>query len=89
MLLVAVFVLTNTVSADGSIGGVYQASLRLAEQSYAGSTKTSIEELKDGIKGLVKAQSASNPPASESRPVDEGQNHERNGQPTGSGQKGQ
>ena len=35
MLLVAVFVLANTVSADGSISGVYQASLRLAEQSYA------------------------------------------------------
>ena len=34
MLLVAVFVLTNTVSADGSISGVYRASLRLAEQSY-------------------------------------------------------
>jgi predicted anti-sigma-YlaC factor YlaD len=35
MLLVAVFVLTNTVSADGSISGMYQASVRLAEQSYA------------------------------------------------------
>ena len=34
MLLVAVFVLTNTVSADGSISGMYSASLRLAEQSY-------------------------------------------------------
>lgn len=34
MLLVAVFVLTNTVSTDGSISGVYRASLRLAEQSY-------------------------------------------------------
>ena len=34
MLLLAVFVLANTVSADGSITGVYQASLRLAEKSY-------------------------------------------------------
>lgn len=59
MLLVAVFVLTNTVSADGSIGGVYQASLRLAEQSYAGSTKEGIKELKDGLKGLVGAQPTS------------------------------
>ncbi len=33
-LLVAVFVLAQTVSADGSISGVYRASLRLAEQSY-------------------------------------------------------
>jgi anti-sigma factor RsiW len=32
MLLVAVLVLTNTVSADGSIGGIYEASLKIAEQ---------------------------------------------------------
>jgi len=33
MLLVAVFVLTNTVSADGSISGMYSSTLRLAGQS--------------------------------------------------------
>jgi hypothetical protein len=33
MLLVAVLVLTHTVSTDGSIGGVYAASIRLAEQT--------------------------------------------------------
>ena len=33
MVLLAVLVLTNTVSADGSISGVYSASMRLAEQS--------------------------------------------------------
>ncbi len=38
MLLLAVLVLTNTVSADGSISGMYQASLRLAQQTYAGAT---------------------------------------------------
>lgn len=38
MLLVAILVLTNTVSADGSIGGVYAASLQLAEQTSAKST---------------------------------------------------
>jgi hypothetical protein len=48
MLLVAVFVLTNTVSADGSISGVYRASLRLAEQSYS-----------NGLKGLVGGQGQS------------------------------
>lgn len=32
MLLVAVFVLTNTVSSDGSISGLYRASLELAGQ---------------------------------------------------------
>lgn len=49
MLLVAVFVLANTVSADGSISGVYQASLRLAEQSYT-----------NGLKELVGGQPPSN-----------------------------
>ncbi len=33
MLLVAVLVLTSTVSADGSISGVYGAGVRLAEQT--------------------------------------------------------
>src|SRR5882724_11273622 len=51
MLLVAVFVLTNTVSADGSISGVYSASLRLAEQS-AGSNGR-IKEITQGLKELV------------------------------------
>jgi len=35
MILVAVLVLTNTVSADGSIGGVYDAGLALAERTGA------------------------------------------------------
>ena len=38
MLLVAILVLTNTVSADGSIGGVYNASLQLAEQTSGQAT---------------------------------------------------
>ena len=33
MLLVAILVLTNTVSADGSISGVYDAGLQLAERT--------------------------------------------------------
>jgi anti-sigma factor RsiW len=63
MLLVAVFVLTNTVSADGSISGVYSASLRLAEQSYAAGSKGGIKEITNGLKELVGGQSAS--PAAE------------------------
>jgi hypothetical protein len=39
MLLLAVLVLTTTVSADGSISGVYRASLRLAEQTAGGASK--------------------------------------------------
>src|SRR5918997_3213926 len=34
MLLVAVLVLTSTVSADGSVGGMSRASIKLAEQTY-------------------------------------------------------
>lgn len=56
MLLVAVFVLTNTVSADGSISGVYRASLRLAEQSYSGGSEGGIKEFTNGLKGLVGGQ---------------------------------
>lgn len=58
MLLVAVIVLTNTVSADGSIGGMYMASVKLAEQSYSqGSSRAvqpskftaDLDKLTDGI----------------------------------------
>jgi hypothetical protein len=65
MLLVAVFVLTNTVSADGTISGVYSASLRLAEQSYAGGSGGGIKEITQGLKDLVGGQHQSTPPASE------------------------
>ncbi|MFN2492229.1 MAG: anti-sigma factor [Pyrinomonadaceae bacterium] len=65
MLLVAVFVLTNTVSADGSISGVYTASLRLAEQSYSAGSNGGIKEITKGLKQLVGAQPASNLPAAQ------------------------
>jgi hypothetical protein len=79
MLLVAVFVLTNTVSADGSISGVYTASLRLAERS-ADSTG-GINEITKGIKDLVGGQrngAAPTPPA--------GQQNQSQQQPKPSGQ---
>jgi len=53
MLLVAVFVLTNTVSADGSISGVYSASLRLAEQGYAAGSTGGMQKITNGLKELV------------------------------------
>jgi hypothetical protein len=65
MLLVAVFVLTNTVSADGSISGVYSASLRLAEQSYAAGSNGGIKEITNGLKELVGGQRQSAQPAAE------------------------
>jgi anti-sigma factor RsiW len=58
MLLLAVLVLTNTVSADGSISGMYQASLKLAEQTYSQGASRAVkpskitedlDRLKDGI----------------------------------------
>jgi anti-sigma factor RsiW len=52
MLLVAILVLTNTVSADGSIGGVYNASLQLAEQT-SGKSNTQVNEITNDLKELV------------------------------------
>lgn len=43
MLLVSVFVLTNTVSTDGSVGGIYHASIQLAERTAGNASKTSAE----------------------------------------------
>jgi Putative zinc-finger len=41
MLLVSIFVLTNTVSTDGSVGGIYHASLQLAERTAGNASKSS------------------------------------------------
>jgi Putative zinc-finger len=51
MLLVSVFVLTNTVSTDGSISGVYQASLQLAERTAGNASRSSA--LPNGMKQLA------------------------------------
>src|SRR5207302_1563450 len=50
MLLVAVFVLTNTVSTDGSVGGIYHASLQLAQRTADNATRSSV--LPNGMKKL-------------------------------------
>jgi len=50
MLLVAVFVLTNTVSADGSISGMYSASIKLAEQSGANGKGVNGSGFSQGVK---------------------------------------
>lgn len=68
MLLVAVFVLTNTVSADGSISGVYSASLRLAQQGYAAAPSGGIQGIANGFKELVGGQQPSAQPAAEQKP---------------------
>lgn len=81
MLLVAVFVLTNTVSADGSISGVYSASLRLAEQS-AGSNGR-IKEITQGLKELVGGQrQEAQPPAQQNQGSQQNQEPKQNGAPS-------
>jgi hypothetical protein len=60
MLLVAVFVLTNTVSADGSISGVYSASLRLAERGSAAGSAGGMK-ITNSLKGLVGREEAEAP----------------------------
>lgn len=62
MLLVAVFVLTNTVSADGSISGVYSASLQLAERS---ASSNGVKEITRGLKELVGGQREVSKPATD------------------------
>ncbi|MGB8509834.1 MAG: zf-HC2 domain-containing protein [Pyrinomonadaceae bacterium] len=55
MILIAVFVGTNTISDDGSIGGMYRASLRLAEQTYEHGAKqaSELKQVTEGIENLV------------------------------------
>lgn len=84
MLLVAVLVLTSTVSADGSIGGMYRASLRLAEQTYIDGAKTAVKgtnlpdefkQFANGLSGLVKSDgNKSSKQKDESHPADASQN---------------
>ena len=52
MLLVAIFVLTNTVSTDGSVRGIYQASMQLAERTADRTTRGSEKGVKQ-IAGSV------------------------------------
>jgi anti-sigma factor RsiW len=47
MLLVCVLVLTNTVSADGSISGMYRAGIQLAGRAYTRSTDTGVKPATD------------------------------------------
>src|SRR5215471_16268739 len=63
MLLVSVFVLTNTVSTDGSVGGIYHASLQLAERTAGSATKGSANEVKqltDSVNDLMNDDGSKN-----------------------------
>jgi hypothetical protein len=85
MLLVAVFVLTNTVSADGSISGVYSASLRLAEQSAGSNSR--IKEITQGLKELVGGQrQGAQPGTQQNQSSQQNQQPKQNGTPSNSRQ---
>ncbi len=61
MVLIAVLVGTSTISDDGSISGMYRASLRLAAQTYARGASTArsaarsddLKRVADGLENLV------------------------------------
>lgn len=61
MLLVCVLVLTSTVSADGSISGMYRAGIQLAERAYTGSSDKGVEPAIDAesIKAISEGLPAS------------------------------
>ena len=61
MLLVAILVLTNTVSADGSIGGIYNASLELAERTTA---NAAVKEISDDLRPKQEQPPAPQPKSS-------------------------
>ncbi len=87
MLLLAVFVLANTVSADGSISGVYGASIHLAEQSYAGNNSNGgIREFTNGLKELVGGQNSPENPDKKNASGDSKQHPKQNGTGTENGQ---
>lgn len=66
MLLVAVLVLTSTVSADGSIGGMYRAGVKLVGQTYEQSSPAArgvslsdqLRQLSDGISAAFSNQNS-------------------------------
>jgi hypothetical protein len=59
MVIIAVLVGTSTLSDDGSIAGMYRASLRLASQTYSNGAVRA-DELKRATTGLVAAPQGSN-----------------------------
>lgn len=72
MLLVSVFVLTNTVSTDGSVRGLYRASLQLAERTADNATRGS----EKGVKQF--AGSVNKLVGGEENQKDSEKNHEAN-----------
>lgn len=83
MLLAATVVLTNTVSADGSIGGVYAAGLQLAERTAG--TKSNTADQKQ-----LQEQKPETPPAQRTQKSGADQSQEPSStKPEGKGQNKQ
>ena len=94
MLLVSVFVLTNTVSTDGSVRGIYRASMQLAERTADSATKGSekgVKQIAGSVNKLVggeenqkkdenQNQNSSNQNSAPSRPQGGGSQKSDNGQ---------
>jgi len=85
MLLVAVFVLTSTVSADGSISGMYSASLRLSQQSYTQGKGVSGTAFSDGVKKFFVGGPDESTPAVTSQGQSSGDNKAKNVAPKNDG----
>ncbi|MCM3870642.1 MAG: zf-HC2 domain-containing protein, partial [Pyrinomonadaceae bacterium] len=85
MSLVAVFVLAHTVSADGSISGVYRAGVRLAAQSYSGGTEGGIKEITKGLKGLGLVGGQDQDPKNNSGPGQKPADQKPQAKPEGAG----
>lgn len=66
MILLAVFVGTHTLSDDGSVAGMYRASVRLAAQTYEqGASRGELRRVAEGIETLVGAPAGSGAAATE------------------------
>jgi anti-sigma factor RsiW len=82
MILVAVLVLTNTVSADGSIGGVYDAGLALAEKTGAQS-----QILPETLQKINESREQTPPAPPQQKPNNDQHKDTSGGKPENNGRK--
>jgi len=77
MLLAAVLVMANTVSADGSISGVYDAGLQLAERT-SGNSNTEFRQITDDLKKTLVDDDQPPAPPPAQKPTAEPQQKDQN-----------
>jgi len=78
MLLVSIFVLTNTVSTDGSVGGIYHAGVQLAQRTADSASKSSA--VPNGVKRLQDDLMGSDQPAEKATGTDSNKNQNQTNQ---------